>query len=260
MTTTLTRSIVPEDRFLYDRRPVQFMVTCLCDSFFDEAAKASVEILESLGVEISFPPDQTCCGQPSFNAGDWDATRRVIRNMIKAFDAESLIVVPSGSCTSMILHGAQMAFEGYPEQERVRMLARQTWELTDFIVSGLGVKTWPGHHDGPIALHESCHGRGTQSINAAKQLLGSIEGVELVDYGEREQCCGFGGAFSVSFPETSKKVGWLKVRHLLENKPKYLASLDTGCLLHLGGLLDRDGVSVERRHVAEILRDALQNT
>ncbi len=258
MTTTLAHSITPEDRMTYDRRPVQFMVTCLCDAFFDEAAKASVEVLERLGVEVVFPPDQTCCGQPSFNAGDWDATRKVVRNMLKAFDESSLIVVPSGSCVSMVLHGAQMAFEGYPEQDRVRQLARRTWELTDFIVNGLGVTRWPGHHDGPIALHHSCHCRGTNSLPAATALLESIEGVELVEYGEKEQCCGFGGAFSVSFPETSKKIGALKLNHLLQNRPKYIASLDTGCLLHLGGLLDRDGVPTQRRHVAEILRDAVQ--
>lgn len=259
MTTTVARSIVPEDRMTYDGQPVQFMVTCLCDAFFDEAAKASVEVLEHLGVEVLFPPDQTCCGQPSFNAGDWGATRKVVRNMLSAFAPNALIIVPSGSCASMVLHGAQMAFEGQPEQAEVRDLARRTWEMTDFIVHGLGKTTWPGRHDGPIALHHSCHCRGTQSIEAATTLLESIDGVELVGYGEKEQCCGFGGAFSVSFPETSKRVGQLKVKHLTENAPKYIASLDTGCLLHLGGLLDRDGIAVERRHVAQILRDALNN-
>ena len=259
MTMTLSHTIIPEDRMAYDQRPVQFMVTCLCDAFFDEAAVASVEVLERLGVEVVFPLDQTCCGQPAFNAGDWDSTRRVIRNMLDAFDDSSLIVVPSGSCVSMVLHGAQMAFEGYPEQARVRQLARQTWELVDFIVNGLDVRQWRGQHDGPIALHHSCHCRGTPSLPAATQLLESIDGIELVTYGEKEQCCGFGGAFSVSFPETSKKIGTLKLDHLLENRPKYIASLDTGCLLHLGGLLDRDGVETERRHVATILRDAMQN-
>ena len=259
MTATLAHSIVPADRLPYDGRPVRFMVTCLCDAFFDEAARAAVEVLEHLGVEVDFPPDQTCCGQPAFNAGDWEAARKVVRSMLAAFEGEGAIVVPSGSCVSMVLHGAPMAFEGRPEAEQVHELARRTWELADFIVHGLGVTAWPGHHDGPVALHHSCHCRGTRSVEAARTLLASIEGLELVDYAEREQCCGFGGAFSVSFPETSKRVGHLKMQHLLENAPRYVASLDTGCLLHLGGLMDREGVSVERRHVAQILRDALKN-
>lgn len=256
--TVPARSIVPEDRMAYDHRPVQLMITCLCDAFFDEAAKASVEVLEHLGVKVAFPVDQTCCGQPAFNSGDWEAARKVLRHMFSVFDESSLIVVPSGSCASMVFHGAQMAFEGRPEGARARQLARQTWELADFIVNGLGVSAWPGHYDGPVALHHSCHCRGTRSIEAATALLASIEGLELADYGEREQCCGFGGAFSVGFPETSRKVGTLKIRHLLENRPKYLASVDAGCLLHLGGLLDRDGHPLERRHLAEILRDALR--
>ena len=252
-------SIIPEGRMTYNGgRPVQLMATCLCDAFFDSAAQASVEILEGLGVSVVFPPDQTCCGQPSFNAGDWEATRRVLRSTLRAFDPHLPIVVPSGSCASMIFHGAQLAFEGTGEEAEIRRLAGQTWELADFIVHGLGVGTWKGALPAKAVLHHSCHCRGTESLAAATALLTSIDGLQLVDYGELEQCCGFGGAFSVSFPETSRAMGSLKLEHLLANHPEYLISLDSGCLLHLGGILDRESTSIQRRHFAEILQMSAQ--
>ena len=233
------------------------MATCLCDTFFDDVAIATVQVLEHLGCKVVFPADQTCCGQPAFNAGDWPVARRVIRSMRKAFDERVPIVTPSGSCASMLLHGLALAFEGEPDCDDALRLTHQTWELCDFIVHGLGVRTWPGQLDGKLAFHRSCHCRGTPSADAAVMLLSSIEGVEVVEPAEPEQCCGFGGAFSVSFPTVSKEVGRVKLKHVAATEPDALVSPDMGCLLHLGGLMDRSQTPFKRMHVAQVLRNAL---
>jgi L-lactate dehydrogenase complex protein LldE len=239
-----------------DKR-VQLMATCLCDAFYADVARATVEVLEHLGCVIEFPEGQTCCGQPAFNGGDWIASRKVVRHTVRTFAGDVPVVVPSGSCAAMLFHGAPLEFEHEPDRGDVDALGRRTWELADFIVNGLGVKSWPGRFEGRVAFHRSCHSRGTPSGEAATTLLGSIAGLELVPFGEGEQCCGFGGTFSVSFPHISAGMGTLKLVHIHAAQPDWLVSADMSCLMHLGGLAEKDGQPLKTRHVAQILRDAL---
>ncbi len=236
---------------------VQLMATCLCDAFHDDVAAATVEVLEHLGCEVSFPEGQTCCGQPAFNGGDWPASRRVVRHAVRTFPGADPVVVPSGSCAAMMFHGAVLEFEHEDDLGDVESLGRRTWELGDFIVNGLGVTTWPGRLDAAVALHRSCHTRGTGSSDAVALLVGSIEGVRLVPFGEGEQCCGFGGTFSVGFPHISAAMGDLKLDHVRAAAPDILVSGDMGCLMHLGGLAAREGAPMRMLHFAQVLRDAL---
>ncbi len=236
---------------------VQLMATCLCDAFYDNVAKATVEVLEHLGCEVEFPPDQTCCGQPAFNAGDWPASRKVVRHTARVFAGEAPIVVPSGSCAAMLFHGAPLEFEGEADSAAISQLSQRTWELADFIVNALGVESWPGRFPHRVAFHRSCHSRGTGSGEAALQLLGSIEGLELADFGEGEQCCGFGGAFSVTFPHLSASIGECKLDNVIAAKPEYLVSGDMGCLMHLSGMASDRSLGLESLHIAEILHRAL---
>lgn len=238
---------------------VQLMATCLCDAFYDDVAAATVEVLEHLGVEIAFPEAQTCCGQPAFNGGDWASSRKVVRHAVKAFAGDDPVVVPSGSCAAMMYHGAIMEFEKEPDLPEVAALGRRTWELTDYIVNGLGVKTWSGRFDAKIALHRACHTRGTATIPSALTLLGSIPGVQLVDFGEMEQCCGFGGTFSVAFPNISTSMGALKLDHIRAAQPDVLVSPDMSCLMHMTGLAKREGKPIKAMHIAQVLRDALKS-
>ncbi|CAN5623870.1 (Fe-S)-binding protein [soil metagenome] len=239
-------------------RKVLLMATCLCDAFFDDVAQATVEVLEHLGCEVEFPEDQTCCGQPAFNSGDWAASRKVVRHAVNVFKGDRPVIVPSGSCAAMMFHGAPLEFEKEADKGEVDQLAGRSWELADFIVNGLGVKTWPGKFHGRIAFHRSCHTRGTESGPAALGLLGSIEGVEIEPFGEGEQCCGFGGTFSVTFPHISAGMGRVKLEHMLESKPEYIVSGDMSCLMHLGGLSEKAGRPLKIIHFAQILRDALK--
>lgn len=237
------------------------MATCLCDAFYDEAAKATVEVLESLGCKIIFPPDQTCCGQPAFNAGDWPAARKVIEHTLEVFAGDWPIVLPSGSCTHMIRHGYTLAYEKDPRQTaRIEAFQKRCWELCDFIVNYLGIHSWGGHYPGRIAFHRSCHTRGSGTPAAATQLLDSIDALERVEFDEAEQCCGFGGTFSVAYPNVSTAMGQLKLEHVKAAQPDQFAAADMACMMHMGGLLKKEGSPLQTLHIAEILRDARKAT
>jgi len=234
------------------------MGTCLCDAFYDDAAKATVEVLEHLGVTVEFPEDQTCCGQPAFNSGDWNASRKVARHCAKVFAGNLPVIVPSGSCAAMNFHGNPLQFEENPDPA-ITSLANRTWEVMDFIVNGLGVKTWPGKFDKPtrIAFHRSCHSRGTASGAATLALLESIENAIVTPFGQAEQCCGFGGTFSVTFPHISGRMGSLKLDNILDTQPDILVSGDMSCLMHLTGLARTQGRPIEHCHAIQLLRKTL---
>ncbi|MDE3084396.1 MAG: (Fe-S)-binding protein [Verrucomicrobiota bacterium] len=235
------------------------MATCLCDAFFDDAAAATVQVLEHLGCTVEFPEGQTCCGQPAYNSGDWPASRKIVRHTIKTFAGEAPVIVPSGSCAAMLAHGARVEFEAQPDLPAVECLARRTWELADFIVNGLRVTHWAGRFNAVVAFHRSCHTRGTNSGDASLTLLRSIKGIRLVEIGEPEQCCGFGGTFAVAFPYISKAMGDLKLDHIFAAKPDVLVSSDSSCLMHLAGLAAKTNRPIKTLHFAQILRDALKN-
>ncbi|MGH7995740.1 MAG: heterodisulfide reductase-related iron-sulfur binding cluster, partial [Opitutaceae bacterium] len=177
---------------------------------------------------------------------------------VRTFDGDLPVIVPSGSCAAMLFHGALLEFEKEPDLREVRRLGRRAWELTDFIVNALGVTRWPGRYDARIAFHRSCHSRGTATGPAASALLSSIEGVILAPFGEDEQCCGFGGTFSVGFPHVSAAMGALKLEHVRAATPDALVSIDLSCLMHLGGLAEKEGQPIPTFHVAQVLRDALK--
>ncbi len=234
------------------------MATCLCDAFFSDAARATVEVLEHVGCSVEFPEGQTCCGQPAFNGGDWESSRQVVRHTLRVFEGEKPVIVPSGSCAAMVFHGSPLQFQQEADLPAVEQMASRTWELFDFLVNGLGVTTWPGRFDARIAIHHSCHTRGTGTGDAIERLLGSIEGVELVEVMERDQCCGFGGTFSVTFPHISKAMGEIKIEQVLAHDPEYVVSADLSCLMHQKGLAKKSGRSMRVWHAAQILAEALK--
>lgn len=237
---------------------VLLMGTCLCDAFYDETAKATIEVLEHLGVTVDFPEDQTCCGQPAFNSGDWNASRKVARHCAATFSGDLPVIVPSGSCAAMNFHGNILQFEEKPD-EAINSLARRTWEVMDYIYNGLGIKKWPGKFEKPtrIAFHRSCHSRGTDSGAATLALLESIENAIVTPFGQGEQCCGFGGTFSVTFPHISGRMGSLKLDHILETSPDILVSGDMSCLMHLTGLARTQGRPIEHCHAIQLLKKSL---
>jgi L-lactate dehydrogenase complex protein LldE len=239
-------------------KKVQLMGTCLCDAFYDDVARATVQVLEHLGVEVLYPENQTCCGQPAFNSGDWNASRKVALHTAAVFAGELPVVCPSGSCAAMNFHGNLLQFEESPNAA-IDSLARRTWEVMDFIYHGLGITQWQGSLPEPtrVAFHRSCHSRGTGSGAATRALLGSVGNLTLLPFGQSEQCCGFGGTFSVTFPHISGQMGALKLDHILEQTPDVMVSGDMSCLMHLSGLANTQGRPIPTKHAIQLLRDSL---
>jgi len=234
------------------------MGTCLCDAFYDDVARATVEVLEHLGLSVEYPAGQTCCGQPAYNSGDWAASRQVARHCAQVFAGDLPVIVPSGSCAAMNQHGNLLQFEPTLEPA-IQSLASRSWEVMDFICHSMGVTTWPGRFAQPtrLAFHRSCHSRATRTGAAVRTLLGSIENAELVTFDQSEQCCGFGGTFCVTFPHISGKMGTLKLDHILAVKPDLLVGIDMSCLMHLGGLAQAQGRPVPQLHAIQVLRNTL---
>jgi L-lactate dehydrogenase complex protein LldE len=238
---------------------VLLMGTCLCDAFYDDVARATVEVLEHLGLSVEYPEEQTCCGQPAFNSGDWNASRKVASHCATVFAGDLPVIVPSGSCAAMNRHGNLLQFEENPDPA-INSLAGRTWEVMDFIYNGMGIKTWPGKFAQPtrLAFHRSCHSRGTTTGEAVRTLLGSIANAEVIPFGQSEQCCGFGGTFCVTFPHISGKMGTLKLDHILDAHPDLLVGIDMSCLMHLSGLAQSQGRPVPHLHAIQVLRNTLR--
>lgn len=227
------------------------MLTCLCDAFYGEVGIASVRVLEHAGCRVEFPSEQTCCGQPPFNAGDWNASRPVAQRCATVFAGSVPVVVPSASCAAMVRHGYSMLMANQPFP---------CFELCEFLVKHRGVVKWPGSlkSNRKIAFHRSCHGRVIGLGTVQRDLVSSIGNIELVEFAEEEQCCGFGGAFSTTHPKISSEIGLRKLECILEQGAAEIVGGDMGCLMHLDGLIRRHNLPLKVRHVAQILAEAIE--
>lgn len=243
--------------------PVHLMVTCLCDAFYANAAMAAVDVLEHLGWPVVFEETQTCCSQPAFNTGDFDSALKVARHTIAVFAKAQAVVVPSGSCAAMIRWGFPQLFRGQPDAAAAHHLAERTWEFAEFVTQVGGIAQWPGRYERRVALHRSCHLRELTTGDAPERLLRSIAGVTLGQLKTGEQCCGFGGTFSVAFPWTSNEMGTHKLADFAQSGADEIVSTDMGCVLHLGGLQRQQGTTIAGgslpiKHLAEVLAAALK--
>lgn len=232
---------------------VQLMLTCLCDAFFGEVGIAAVRVLEAAGCEVLFPADQTCCGQPPFNAGDWDASRGIAERCRSVFDLNVPIVTPSGSCAAMMREGYGMLWPDIPHIE--------CYEVGEFLVRKLGIVDFGVPDSGKakvkVAFHRACHGRSLGLTDEQERLVASLPGIELVSFEQAEQCCGFGGAFSATHGKLSSGIGNEKLKNVTDSGAEILASGDMGCLMHLNGLVGRNGLKLQTRHYLELIAEAL---
>lgn len=232
---------------------VQLFVTCLVDGFFPGVGKATVKLLEDNGCRVEFPFDQTCCGQPAFNAGLRDQARKMARHTVDVLDpTEGPIVVPSGSCADMIIHHIP---ELLPDDPAAARVAARVRELTAFLVDDLGVRQV--EQSGvpvTVAHHRSCHGLRNLGLGPqAELLLDSAAGVERRALPGAEECCGFGGLFAVELPEVSMAMLDAKITDLEASGAEVVCGGDVSCLMHIAGGLHRRGSTIKTRHVAEIL-------
>ncbi len=235
---------------------VQLFVTCLVDSFFPQTGEAVVDIFHRLGIRVEFPREQTCCGQPTFNAGLRKDARAIAEHTIKVFDkTQGDIVTPSGSCAHMFRHNYPELFEGdsvwYP---RAKALSALTYEFTEYLVDKLGVTNVGAKWIGLLTYHPSCHTlRGISVDRQPRVLLANVKGATVVELPHADECCGFGGIMSVEHPELSAE--WLKrkIQNLEETNAPTLVVTDAGCLMHIAGGLHRQKKTQRVMHIAEVL-------
>jgi L-lactate dehydrogenase complex protein LldE len=235
---------------------VQLFITCLADSFFPKTGEAVVDILNRLGISVDFAREQTCCGQPAFNAGLRKDARAIAEHTIKVFeDATGDIVTPSGSCAHMFRHNYTELFEGDSVWlPRAKALAARTYEFTEYLVDKLGVTNVGAKWDGLLTYHPSCHTlRGINVDRQPRVLLANVQGAKLVELPHAEECCGFGGIMSVEHPELSAE--WLKrkIKNLEATNAPTLVVTDAGCLMHIAGGLNRQKKKQGVIHIAEVL-------
>jgi L-lactate dehydrogenase complex protein LldE len=238
---------------------VALFVTCVADQVFPETAAATVRVLEAAGVDVVFPEQQTCCGQPALTAGEPAAATRLARHHVDVFDSADVdaIVAPSGSCAAMVCHH-------YPElltdgHDRATSVAVRTYELTQYLVDVLGVVDIGSRLDAVVTVHDACHGLRNLRIGSQARRLLEATGATVVEMTESDTCCGFGGVFSFGFPEVSTRLADAKIGHATTTKARYLVSGDLACLMHLDGRRTKAGppTSPQPIHIADLLASGL---
>jgi L-lactate dehydrogenase complex protein LldE len=235
---------------------VQLFITCLIDSFYPHIGEAMVNVLNRAGVRVEFPAAQTCCGQPAFNAGLRSDARPLAEHTIRVFEKTTgMIVIPSGSCGAMVRHGYLELFKDDPAwKERAAALARRTFEFTEYLVDVRGVTDLGASWIGPLTYHPACHLLRSLGVDRQpRALLAAVRDAELVELPAADECCGFGGVFTVEHPELSAEFLKRKIANLEITKSPTLVVADTGCLMHIQGGLKRRGREQRVVHIAEVL-------
>jgi len=232
--------------------PVALFIPCYIDQFYPQVAEATTELLTLLQVPVVFPEKQTCCGQPAFNSGYWDEARKVVHHFCDTFAGHKWIVSPSGSCTAM----CRVFFGHVDPDPRIVGVGQRVFELTEFLVEVMGVRDVGASFPHRVTLHNGCHTRRELGVvDPPLELLRHVEGLTYCELSNAEECCGFGGTFSVKMPGTSLAMGQTKAENILNSGADVVVSPDVSCLMHIGGILRRNAQTCHIRtmHIAELL-------
>lgn len=236
---------------------VALFITCFNDTLFPNTGKAVVEVLERVGQHVSFPEEQTCCGQMHFNTGYQQAAMPLIRRFVDVFSSYDAIVSPSASCVGMVREMYRYAAEVQQDHhlaERVDQLASRVYEFSEFLVQKLQITDVGAYYPHRVTYHPTCHSlRGIRVGDAPEQLLRAVRGIEYVPLDSATECCGFGGTFAIKNADTSMAMLSDKLRHILDTRAEVCVAADNSCLMHIGGALHRQRTGVRVAHLAEIL-------
>ncbi|XVV13269.1 (Fe-S)-binding protein [Actinoplanes sp. CA-131856] len=236
---------------------IALFATCLADTMFPAAAKATVLLLERLGHEVVFPEAQTCCGQMHINTGYQKEALPLVRRYVRTFEPYDVIVAPSGSCTGSIRHQHKMVATAAGDRglaAGAEDVAARTYELSELLVDVLKVEDVGAYYPHRVTYHPTCHSlRMLRVGDRPLRLLRRVRGLDLAELPAAEQCCGFGGTFAVKNADTSTAMLADKMRHVLDTGADVCTAGDTSCLMHIGGGLSRLRTGVKTVHLAEIL-------
>lgn len=230
-------------------------ITCVLDQLDPDAAVASVSLLEAAGVTVEVPAAQTCCGQPAVTAGEPEAAARLAEHLLDVFEPYEAVVAPSGSCAGTVHHWYDRLLPHHAD--RVRRLAARTFELTDYLVDILAGEDLGARLDTSVAVLDSCHGLRYLDVHDSPRSLLTAAGAQVVDLGDPETCCGFGGVFSVAHPAVSTALADDKLLDAAGTQAEWITGCDAACLLHLGGRRQRTGIGPKPVHIATLLASGL---
>jgi len=234
---------------------VTLFIPCFIDSLYPQVGVAIVKILERLGHEVDYPEAQVCCGQPPFNSGYWDEARVVAERQLAVFRDAEVVVSASGSCGAMFKVFYGELFKDRPQQAEAKALGAKTFEFSEFLVNKLGVRDVGARFEGKVTFHDGCHGLRELGTKAApRELLRAVKGLELIEMGEAESCCGFGGMFAVKFPQISTAMAEVKCNSIIDTGVETIVSNDSSCLMQIQGYINRHSPRVIKSlHLAEVL-------
>ncbi|MBM3417159.1 MAG: (Fe-S)-binding protein [Bacteroidetes bacterium] len=233
---------------------VQLFIPCFVDQLFPATAFNTVKVLEKAGCTVSYNTNQTCCGQPAFNAGFWDEAKSVCIKFLKDFTGNEYIVSPSASCAGFVRNYYSKLFDNSSLHHEVQDIGKRVYELTDFLVNVLQIENFGAALNGTAAYHDSCAGlRECKIKTEPRKLLSHVRGLKLVEMNEAETCCGFGGTFAVKFEAISIAMGEQKAENALATGADYLISTDLSCLMHLQGYINHKGYRLKTLHIADVL-------
>lgn len=236
---------------------VALLVTCINDALFPDTGKAVVRLLHRLGVDVGFPPAQTCCAQPMVNTGYLDEAVPVVRSFVDAFAGYDAIVTPSGSCAGSVRHQHGIVARRCGDDALAAAVAQtspKVYELSEFLVDVLGGEDVGAYFPHRVTYHPTCHSLRMLGVgDRPLRLLRAVRGIRLTELPVADECCGFGGTFAVKNADTSVAMGADKAHHVRETGAEVLVAGDNSCLMHIGGILSRQRSGVRTMHLAEIL-------
>lgn len=235
---------------------VTLFIPCFVDLMFPKVGISMVQILERLGHTVECPEELACCGQPAYNSGYWGEAQAVAIKVLERLKDAEVVVIASGSCGAMMHVFYPELFAGTPHADAANTLARKCYEFSDFLVTKLGVTDLGARFPAKVTFHDGCHGlRELGEHDQPRRLLARVRDLELIEMKEKV-CCGFGGTFAAKFPMISTAMGEVKCSLAAETGAEYIVSNDSSCLMHIQGLLDRQGSKLKTIHLAEVLASA----
>jgi len=239
---------------------VELFIPCFIDQLYPQTAFNTIKILEKAGCKVVYNTEQTCCGQPAYNAGFWEEAKIVGGKFLNDFSETNYIVSPSASCTGMVKNSFNDLFTNTAVHNKCRAIQSNIHELSDFLVNIIKKDYFGAELEGRAVYHDSCAGLRECNIKAEpRQLLSKVHGLELVEMKDTDVCCGFGGTFAVKFDGISSAMAEQKVNNALEMSADYIISTDSSCLLNLQAYIDQHDIKIRTMHIADVLTHGYAN-
>lgn len=233
---------------------VQIFIPCFVDQLYPETAFNMVKVLEKACCDVSYNTNQTCCGQPAFNAGFLEETKSVAKKFINDFDNTDYIVAPSASCVGFVRNYYTGLFENSSQHNVVKDLSKRIFEFTEFLTEVLKIENFGAELSARATYHDSCAAlRECKIKEGPRSLLRKVRGLELVEMADTETCCGFGGTFAVKFDGISSAMADQKINHAIDTGASHIISTDLSCLMHLEGIIAKKNLPLTTMHIADVL-------